>query len=37
VVGSYVVAEELKVRAPERRGERPATRAEAPEPVPISD
>ena len=37
VLGAYVVAEELKVRAPERRGERPAVRAEAPEPVAAAD
>jgi high-affinity iron transporter len=30
VVGSYVLAEQVKVRRPQRRGERPALRAEAP-------
>jgi high-affinity iron transporter len=30
VVGSYVLAEQLKVRRPQRRGEAPARRAEAP-------
>jgi high-affinity iron transporter len=30
VVGSYVLAEQVKVRRPQRRGETPAIRAEAP-------
>ena len=30
VVGSYVLAEHLKVRRPARRGEQPAVRADAP-------
>jgi high-affinity iron transporter len=33
VVGSYVVAEEMKVRAPRRRGGEPAVRVDSPEPV----
>jgi high-affinity iron transporter len=33
VIGSYVVAEHVRVRRPVRRGEQPAVRAEAPEPV----
>ena len=34
VVGSYFVAEELRVRRPRRRGVRPATRSAPPAPVP---
>src|SRR3954466_11756462 len=33
VIGSYQLAEHLKVRRPQRRGERPAVRADAPPPV----
>jgi high-affinity iron transporter len=33
VVGSYVLAEHVKVRRPRRRGEQPAVRAEAPPPA----
>jgi high-affinity iron transporter len=34
VLGSYFVAEEMKVRGPKRRGEQPAAPADAPEPLP---
>jgi len=37
VAGSYVVAEELKVRRPRRRGEQPARRADAPEPIAVTE
>jgi high-affinity iron transporter len=36
VVGSYLLAEHLKVRRPRRRGEQPARRAEAP-PAPVAE
>jgi high-affinity iron transporter len=35
VVGSYVAAEQLKVKRPQRRGEQPAVRADAPPPVAV--
>jgi high-affinity iron transporter len=37
VVGSYVLAEHVKVRRRIRRGERPAVRAEAPPPLPQAE
>jgi high-affinity iron transporter len=36
VIGSYYVAEQLKVKRPQRRGARPAVRAETPPRVPVS-
>jgi len=36
VVGSYFLAEHLKVRRPAKRGEAPATRPVAPPPVPLA-
>jgi high-affinity iron transporter len=35
VVGSYFLAEELKVRRPRRRGRAPAVRASAPPPARV--
>ena len=36
VVGSYFAAEHVKVRRPQRRGERAGVRADAPPPVAVS-
>lgn len=35
VIGSYVLAEEIRVKRPRRRGQRPAVRASEPPPMPL--
>ena len=35
VIGSYVLAEEVRVKRPRRRGQRPAVRANEPPAIPL--